>query len=884
MHLMPLLGHFYFNFNCFSSISSIICCTNGSFMLWPLKKSYFNLSFTFLIFFSAISYNSADEIITLDTINKRLNQYSDTSRLEQLIKTAIDYCNLNADLSIEYSKSAIDLANKLGQSKKKIAAEIIIGRALFIKGEYTNAIEQLEKSIEDTRLINDSTNLIDIYRIYSLIYTRIGDFTKALEYSQKAFTLIGVLNQKGNLADIIRETGNIYYNFGEYKIALDFYQKSLAECQEKNDLIGMSKAYNNIGQIYIDLNQYSKALEFLNRSLEIKKKHDNKLSYTITLHNIGVIFFRQNDFKNAISYFSQSNKNYKEINYTAGISDSYQYLGLSYLKTKQYKLSEESFKKALEIASKARIKTLLLTIYLGLSDLYAETNHFDEAYQMLLKNKELKDSVFSEERRNLLMELDAKYNLRAKEKQISLLSKEQELKDTQQKKLAIWNILLAVMASFLIFIIYLIYSRMRFRGRVNRQLVDEIVQRKSAEEALHKYQEHLEAIVEDRTRDLKDAKDKAEESDMLKTAFLANMSHEIRTPMNAIVGFSNLLQEEDATAEEKLDYVKQINANSDVLMNLISDIIDISMIESGQIKLVKEEFYISDLLQNLLLQFDQEKNKLNKGNIAIVSEVEDKLMFLKINTDINRLKQVLSNLLSNAIKFTHEGTVTLGLKQGSNNRIVIYVKDTGIGIAPCNQSAIFERFNKFNSESDTMLYSGTGIGLTISKELVEMMGGNIWFESTINKGSIFYVSLPHSNTKISPNLNAKDDSKMEIESNFSDKTILVAEDVTSNFKLIKAYLKQSNVNLIWAKNGKEVIELLDKNIIHLILMDIQMPIMDGIQTTIEIRKKGIKTPIIIQTAYTLNNEIDKSFSAGCNDYITKPIRKDEFLTKISNYL
>jgi len=440
------------------------------------------------------------------------------------------------------------------------------------------------------------------------------------------------------------------------------------------------------------------------------------------------------------------------------------------------------------------------------------------------------------------------------------------------------------MASFLIFIIYLIYSRMRFRGRVNRQLVDEIVQRKSAEEALHKYQEHLEAIVEDRTRDLKDAKDKAEESDMLKTAFLANMSHEIRTPMNAIVGFSNLLQEEDATAEEKMDYVKQINANSDVLMNLISDIIDISMIESGQIKLVKEEFYISDLLQNLLLQFEQEKNKLNKGNIAIVSEVEDELMFLKINTDINRLKQVLSNLLSNAIKFTHEGAVTLGLKQGSNNRIVIYVKDTGIGIAPCNQSAIFERFNKFNSESDTMLYSGTGIGLTISKELVEMMGGNIWFESTINKGSIFYVSLPHSNTKISPNLNAKDDSKMEIESNFSDKTILVAEDVTSNFKLIKAYLKQSNVNLIWAKNGKEVIELLDKNIIHLILMDIQMPIMDGIQTTIEIRKKGIKTPIIIQTAYTLNNEIDKSFSAGCNDYITKPIRKDEFLTKISNYL
>lgn len=841
------------------------------------------ISFTLYLLIFNIQDTTAGDL-NLDSINKKISQSSDSTKLQILLNTALDYSSSSPNLSIEYAKVAISLSEKINKPKKKIEAQIIIGRALFNKGEYTNSIETLKEAENQISVVLDSSYLVEIYQNYSLVFSKIGDYNKALEYSQNAFSLAGRLNQKEKLADLVREIGNIYFSFGESAIALDFYQKSLEICIESKDEMGMSKAFNNIGRIYSEIGQYSKALESLNRSLEIKNKIDNKIGIANTLLNIGTIYFRQKNFSKAIEYFKQSNTYYKATNFTEGISDSYQFLGRSYLETHQYTFSEVYFKNALEIASNAHIKPLLVSIYYYLSELYSQTKRYDLAYKSLHNHKILTDSIFSESRRSLLIELDAKYNLQAKEKQISLLSKEQELKDTQRKKLAIWNILLAVIAIFLIFIIYLIYSRMRFRGRVNRQLMEEIIQRKSAEEALQKYQEHLEAIVDDRTRDLKIAKDKAEESDMLKTAFLANMSHEIRTPMNAIVGFSNLLLEEQATTDEKKDYVRQINANSDVLMNLISDIIDISMLESGQIRLIKDEFYISDLLQNLLSQYEQEKNKINKGHIAIELEIEDQLMFLKINTDINRLKQVLSNLISNAIKFTHEGSVVLGLKHGNNNRAVIYVRDTGIGIDPCNQSAIFERFNKFNSESETMLYSGTGIGLTISKELIELMGGNIWFESTINKGSTFYVSIPHSNKTVTPNNNEIVNRPMSIDSSFSDKTILVAEDVTSNFKLIKAYLKQSNINLIWAKNGKEVLDLLDKNIVHLILMDIQMPIMDGIQTTIEIRNKGIKTPIIIQTAYTLNNEIDKSFSAGCNDYITKPIRKDDFLTKISNYL
>jgi len=848
---------------------------------FPFNKAFTSFIILFLFIYSPTNIR-ADKLNRPNRTNKLLNQSSDSSRLELLLKSANDFNNTNADLSIEYAKIAIGLAKKLNNPQKQISAEIIIGKAFYIKGDYTKAIEELETAQTHTLSIKDSVPLIDIFQTHSLIYTKIGDFKKAIENSQKAFTLVGKLNQEQKLDDLVREIGNIYYSFGEFNIALDFYQKSLNSCKESNNQIGMSKALNNIGLTYIDLGQYSKALEYLNRSLEIKNKYDNKLSATITLHNIGTIYFKMGDYTKAISYFTQSNYNYTQINYLAGISDSYQYLGLSYLKTKDYKHSEESFTKALDLAKKAQIKTQLVTIYRDLSELYAQTNRFNEAYNSLLKNKELNDSIFSEERRNLLMELDAKYNLQAKEKQISLLSKEQELKDAERKKLIFWNAFLFIAALFLITVIYFIHSRMRFKGQINRQLLEEIAQRKSVEEELHRHQVHLEALVEDRTIDLKIAKDKAEESDMLKTAFLANMSHEIRTPMNAIVGFSNLLLDLGLTEAEKEDFVKQIHSNSEMLMNLINDIIDISIIESGHIKINNTKVCISELMQELLSLFEQEKHKINKGHIRLTFEFDPSLKSLLILTDIIRFKKILSNLISNALKFTDQGSIVIGFKQSNQYNILFYVKDTGIGIHPDNHEAIFERFSKFNSDCEKMLFSGTGLGLAICHELIHLMGGNIWFDSTVNEGSTFYFTLPalcsEEEADITPN-----ELSMASELNLTGKTIIVAEDVVSNFKLIKAFMKRTNVDLLWAKDGKEVLSMLGNHAVDLILMDIQMPILDGIKTTEAIRRMNNKIPIIIQTAYALNDEIERSYSAGCNDYITKPIKKEELIDKLSKY-
>lgn len=836
------------------------------------------------LFISTPTNIRADILDDAKGTNNRLCQSSDSSRLELLLKSANDYNNTNTELSIEYANIAIGLAKKLNLPHRQIAAECIIGKAYFIKGNYTKTIEQLEHAQNLTHSIKDSIGLIDVFQTYCLLYTKLGDFKKALEYSQKAFSLIGRLNQQSKLADLVRETGNIYFSFGESAIALDFYQKSLNICKEKQDQIGISKALNNIGRIYSESGQYSKALDYLTRSLEIKNKYDNKLGVANTLLNIGTIYLKQEDYPKAISYFTQSKQNYIQVNFIEGIANSDQFLGRSYLKSKQYKQSEESFAKALELAQKARIKTLLIIIYQGFSELYAETNRFNNAYLSLLKNKELNDSIFSEEQRNILMELDAKYNLQAKEKQIQLLSEDQELKDTEHKKLIFWNALLLIAALFLISGIYFIHSRMRFNGRINRQLIEEIAQRKSMEEEIHRHQVHLEALVEDRTIDLKVAKDKAEESDMIKTAFLANMSHEIRTPMNAIVGFSNLLLDLDSTEAEKIDFVKQINSNSEILMNLINDIIDISIIESGQIKIKHTTFCISELMQDLLSLFEQEKRKINKDHIRITLEFDPSLISLFILADINRFKQVISNLISNALKFTNQGSIVIGFKQSNSHNILFYVKDTGIGIDPDNHEAIFERFSKFNSECEKMLFPGTGLGLAICHDLVQLMGGNIWFDSVVNEGSSFYFTLPALSSEKEADFYPSGEHLSASELNLTGKTIIVAEDVVSNFKLIKAFLKHTRVNLLWAKDGKEVLNMLRNHTVDLILMDIQMPILDGIKTTETIRKMNYKTPIIIQTAFALNNEIEKSYSVGCNDYITKPIKKEDLIEKILKHI
>jgi len=384
--------------------------------------------------------------------------------------------------------------------------------------------------------------------------------------------------------------------------------------------------------------------------------------------------------------------------------------------------------------------------------------------------------------------------------------------------------------------------------------------------------------------DLQRAKEKAEESDHLKSAFLANMSHEIRTPMNGILGFLSLLSNTDLTTDTRNKYISILNSSGERLLNTINDIIEISKIESGDVDTAYSEINIQKLV-TFYYDFFLPETEVKNLEFNLLLPREHKM--IKVKADKNKLDSVLINLIKNAIKCTEKGKIEFGYEVIGDD-LQFFVKDTGIGINKESIDVIFKRFTQ-SDISRTRAHEGSGIGLSICKAYVELMGGKIHVESEENKGSHFYFTIPiysEEAQKLAVNGDILESEQSRIILNQSRKLkILIAEDDEVSSIYLNTILKNIDCEIIECGNGKEAVELCKSNPdIDLILMDIQMPLMNGYETTQLIREFNKNVYIIAQTAYALGGDRERALDAGCNDYIPKPIDKTHLLNLIGTYI
>ncbi|NOU60685.1 ATP-binding protein [Marinifilum caeruleilacunae] len=371
---------------------------------------------------------------------------------------------------------------------------------------------------------------------------------------------------------------------------------------------------------------------------------------------------------------------------------------------------------------------------------------------------------------------------------------------------------------------------------------------------------------------IRKAQKKAKESESLKSAFLQNMSHEIRTPMNGIIGFVELLRNENLSKEQRERYMDIILKCSDQLLGVVNDVLDLSLIETGNVKLEKESIHLNKLMDELYLSYSE---SMKEGvSLEQITKSEE----LEIVTDAVKLKQLLDNLLSNAGKFTSKGKIEFGFEK-QDNALLFFVKDTGVGIKPEQIDKIFNRFERAEIET-TKLIGGAGLGLAICKGIVGEMGGKIWVESEFGRGSDFYFNIPF----VAASHQKPEEEKEKNDVLIQDDCLLIAEDEDSNYLYLMEILQDLGIEIWRAKNGKEAVEMYQENDkISMILMDIKMPVVDGYEATRRIREFDSQVPIIAQTAFVLGDEKIQALEAGCTDYIPKPFKREEIYNIIRKH-
>ncbi|MBN2175367.1 MAG: tetratricopeptide repeat protein [Bacteroidales bacterium] len=819
--------------------------------------------------------------------------------------------------SIEYHLKSLDFKINIADSAGMASSYNNIGSIYYDLEDYSKSFEYFRKALEIAQRLDNKQTVASIMNNLGLISQEEGKYNESLDYFNQSLKVGEEINYTKGIADNFHNIGKSYFELGNFKTGLEYYFKAL----ENYKSIGLeaSTTLNNIGQVYIDLDYYSQAKKYLLEALETAKENSQFKILREIYQNLSVVYERTGDYKNAHEYyilFNSVDDSLRNQMYSSRLEDIHNKYELE-KHQEQFKMMEAQNKLKLDHEVRRRNLIMYSTLSIILAILI-----FVFILIRLLRQKARANFLLKDQNEEILKSdnIIKKINKALKENEemlrsifdvspysILVINEERKITDCNHTSLKM-------------------FETGKKRKMIMKQY-DDLFAPSNAEQAVENFRKAFEnnpvesmryemlkengksfhadlsgrvlrdvngkpiafiAIVTDITdrisfiRNLQQAKTVAESSDKLKTAFLANMSHEIRTPMNAIIGFSNLLADPSLSQNKREEYLSHIIQSSNLLLNLIDDIIDISKIEAGQINISNQDVQINTLVRDIYRTFrNVNKNKNINLNINL-PQLSDNYV---CKSDPVRLRQILSNLIGNALKFTEKGYVEIGytIKDiDDESHVEFFVKDSGIGIPVDKQDLIFERFRQVD-DSRTRRFGGTGLGLSISKRLVELLGGSIRVVSQEGAGSEFYFTIPFKREDLIEQEEAEPFSLTKY--NWKNKTILIAEDENSNFELIKASIQKTGIKIIRAINGEDAVEVVGKNnSIDLVLMDIRMPKMNGYDATRSIKAIKPGLPVISITAYAMSEDEVKSLEAGCDRYISKPIRPTQLLAVIEGFL
>lgn len=684
------------------------------------------------------------------------------------------------------------------------------------------------------------------------------DCDKSLSLAKKALNEAHKIKDDVLMAKAYNIIGLNFEEFSDAREAIQYYDKALMHASKTNNDSIKDWIYNNLGNVYTYRNiNFQKGIDYYKKGLDYSIKIKDSTEIVYTKLNIVSAYFASNDYKKGLEFLENSKKYVEDKGELEAKIILFSLYGSYYNHLNDYEKAESSYFKAVEYGKKNKVGIVdasVCEVYGDFAEFYKKNKKYEKAFYYLEKYKILKEKIYNEDRLRNVKIVGSEIELAEVKRQIDKVEDEKHAQSKDLKESKIIVLLFVIIFFILLLLLFSMYKNNKFRDKTNEEL------------KLANYE-------------LKLAKERAEEASQLKTQFVSTITHELRTPLYGVVGITNIILDEHKELANS-PHLNSLKFSAGYLLSLVNDLLQINKIEENRITLEKMIFNIFDELSTIIdsLQFIARKNN-NKLIIDIDPAIPESLIGDKL-----RLSQIFMNLISNALKFTKDGEVTAIAKlvrnKGSKCYIQFLIKDTGVGIAKEDQSKIFDKFVQIERKEGD--YQGTGLGLSIVKKLVEIFGGKIDLESEEGVGTTFsftiaFESDDHLRNEIINNI------EVDLSTSYFYR-VLVVEDNKINQIVTKKILESNNFKCTIIDDGYAAIDLLEKEKYDVVLMDINMPIINGFDTSKLIRKKGIKIPIIALTAFDKQEITEQALSSGMNDIIIKPFEQAKLFQVIASLI